>query len=92
MPEVPIEDAVTVAYVDVVHAMSELDHIDWDYDNMSDVREEIDQALEDLRNALVMLNPHVRAVEPDPERRSAMLCPITEGCTFGPYHVGRCNG
>lgn len=46
--QIPIEDAVTVAYVDLIHALSELSEPD------------VESALEDVRRAVSTLKPHVR--------------------------------
>lgn len=56
--QVPIEDAVTVAYVSVVHARSHIaeysgDPFEVDVDTLLD-------AIEDLDRAMEMLRPHCR--------------------------------
>lgn len=57
-PQIPIEDAVTVAYVSIVHARSHVteysgDPFEVDIDTLLD-------AIEDLDRAMEMLRPHCR--------------------------------
>ena len=56
---IPIEDAVTVAYVGIVHAISELKEAE-DYTESGRMIECVYDALEDLVNARNMLRPYVR--------------------------------
>lgn len=65
--QVPINDAVTVSYVSVVHAISELEHIDWLSPGYL-IKPEVEEALEDLRNAIRMLRPHVNVADEDTRR------------------------
>jgi hypothetical protein len=64
---IPIEDAVTVSYVGIVHAISELEEAD-DHTESGRIIECVYDALEDLRNAIRVLRPHVRVADDDTRR------------------------
>jgi hypothetical protein len=57
--EIPIDDALTVAFVDVVHALSELTHLDWS-GPIWETKDEVTEAVADLRNAIGIMKPHVK--------------------------------
>lgn len=59
--DIPIEDAVTVAYVDVVHALNELkEALEANHQGFfSSADLGMEEAMEDLTNALEVLRPHV---------------------------------
>lgn len=65
--QVPINDAVTVSYVSIVHAISELEEAEESTESGRMV-EFIYEALEDLRNAIRMLRPHVNVADEDTRR------------------------
>lgn len=62
--DAPIGDAITVAYVDVVHAHSELIHIDWENLSKEEILAEVLEAMHDMECALDMMKPHVQTGEP----------------------------
>lgn len=67
--QIPINDAVTIGYVSVVHAISELEHINWPLRPSTwEIQKEVEEALEDLRNAIRMLRPHVNVADEDTRR------------------------
>lgn len=58
---IPVEDAPTIAYVDIVHALSEINEYlttdceDWD---VTALKDDLSEAANDLFNALSTLRPY----------------------------------